>query len=72
MQSNLRATLAKALRGWFLPRSIAAQVKWLGAFDVVKMEKGEAPMKLFSRVDKIASALASLGVPKLEATYAEN
>ena len=56
----------KMLRDWFLPRSNATQVKWSDAFDAVNMEKGEEPMKFFSRVDKIASTLASLGVPKSE------
>ena len=51
----------KMIRDWFLPRSIATQVKWSDAFDDVKMEKGEEPMKLFSRVDKIVGTLASLG-----------
>ena len=52
----------KMLRDWFLPRSIATQVKWSDDFDAVKMEKGEEPMKLFSRVDKIGGTLSSLGV----------
>ena len=56
----------KMLRDWFLPTSIATQVKWSDAFDAVKMEKGEKPMKLFSRVDMIVSTLALSGVPKSE------
>ena len=32
----------------------------------VHMEKGEEPIKFFSRVDKIVGTLASLGVPKSE------
>ena len=56
----------KMLRDWFLPRSIATQVKWSDAFDAVKIQKGEEPMIVFTRVDKIASTLASLGVPKSE------
>ena len=40
----------KILRNWFLPRSIGTQVKWSGAFDMVKMEKGEELIKLYSRV----------------------
>ena len=55
----------KMLRDWFLPRSVATQVKRSRAFDNVKMGKGEDPMKFFSRVDKIISTLASLGVPKV-------
>ena len=54
----------KMLRDWFLPRSIATQVKWSDAFDAVKMENGEEPMKFFSRVDKIVGTLSSLGVQK--------
>ena len=54
----------KILRDWFLPRSIATQAKWSDAFDAVKMEKGEEPMKLFRHVDKIVSTLSSLGAPK--------
>ena len=54
------------LRDWFLPRSIATQVKWSDTFDDVKMKKGEEPMTFFSRVDMIANTLASLGVPKSE------
>ena len=46
--------------------SVATQVKWSDAFDAVQMEKGEEPMKFFSRVDKIVGTLASLGVPKSE------
>ena len=42
----------------------ASQVKWSDVFDAVYMEKGEEPMKFFSRVDKILGILASLGVPK--------
>ena len=30
------------------------------------MEKGEEPMKVYSRLDKIASTLTSLGVPNSE------
>ena len=57
----------KILREWFQPRSIGTQVKLSDAFDAVKMEKGEEePMMFFSRVDQIASVLASFGVPKLE------
>ena len=54
------------LRGWFLRRSIATQVKLSDAFDAVQMETGEEPMKFFRRVDKIVSNLASLGVRKSE------
>ena len=39
----------KIPRDWFLPRSFATQVKRSGAFDAVQMEKGEEPMKCFSR-----------------------
>ena len=56
----------RMVRDWFLRISVATQVKWSDAFDVVHMEKGEEPMKLFSRVDKIVGTLASLGVPKSE------
>ena len=58
----------KILRDWFLPKSIAMQVKSSDACDTVKMEKGEEPMKFFSRVDKIASSLASLRVSNRRAT----
>ena len=54
------------LRDLFLPRSIATQVKWWDAFNAFKMERGEEPMKFFSRVDKIVSTLASINVPKSE------
>ena len=51
------------LRDWFLPRSIATQVKWSGALNAVSMEKAGEPMQLlFGRVDKIVSTVASLGV----------
>ena len=44
----------KMLCDWFVPRSIATQVKWSDAFDAVKMETGEEPMiRSFSRVYKI-------------------
>ena len=33
----------KMVRDWFLPSSIATQVKWSDAFDAVQMEKGEQP-----------------------------
>ena len=52
------------LRDWFLPKSVATQVKWSDAFDAVQTEKGEEPMKFFSRADKIVGTLASFGVPK--------
>ena len=42
------------LRDWFLPRTIGKHVKWSDAFDAVQMEKGEEPMKFFSRVDKLS------------------
>ena len=48
---------------WFLPKTIADQVKWSVAFDE-KMEKGEAPWKSFGWIDKIVGVLASLGVQK--------
>ncbi|CAN0558800.1 unnamed protein product, partial [Laminaria digitata] len=54
----------KMLRGWFLPKSIATQVKWSDVFDALQMEKGEEPMIFFSRVDKIVGILGSLGVQK--------
>ena len=54
----------KIFRDWFLPRSMATQVKWLDAFGAVQMGKGEEPMKFFSRVDKIVGILTSLGVQK--------
>ena len=55
-------------RDWFLPRSIATQVKESDAFDAIKMEKGEEPMKFFSRVDKIVSTLARLVCQNRRAT----
>ena len=39
----------KKLRRWLLPTSIAAQVKWSGAFSAIQMEKGGESMKFFSR-----------------------
>ena len=36
----------RMLCDWFLPKTIADQVKWSVAFDE-KMEKGEAPWKSF-------------------------
>ena len=56
----------RILRHWFLLKSVATQVKWSDAFDAVQIEKGEEPMKFFSRVDKTVGTLASLGVPKSE------
>ena len=47
----------RMLRDWFLPKSVATQVKRSDAFDAVQMEKGEEPMKFFSRVDKIVGTL---------------
>ena len=52
------------LHDCFLPKSTATQVKWSDAFDEVQIEKGEEPMKFFSRVDKGWDILASRGVPK--------
>ena len=37
----------------FMPKAMAEQVKWSVAFDSAKMEKGEEPMRYFSRIDKI-------------------
>ena len=51
------------LLDWFLPRSIAAQVK-SNYFDAETMEYGEERMELICRVGKIVSNLSSLGVPK--------
>ena len=52
----------KMLGDCFLPRPIAAQVKWSDAFDAVQMEKDEKPIIFFSHVDKIVGILTSLGV----------
>ncbi|CAN0395471.1 unnamed protein product, partial [Laminaria digitata] len=52
------------LKDWFMPQTMANQVKWSDAFDAIRMEKGEEPMKFFSRVDKVVGVLASLGVEK--------
>ena len=54
----------KMLGDCFLPRPIAAQVKWSDAFDAVQMEKDEKPIIFFSHVDKIVGILTSLGVHK--------
>ena len=54
----------KMLCDWFMPKTMAEQVKWSVAFYFAKMEKGEEPMKNFSRIDKIVGVLASLGVVK--------
>ena len=56
----------RMLQDCFFPRSMADQVKWSDAFEAVRMEKGEEPMKFFSRVDKVVGILASLGVSKSE------
>ena len=47
---------------WFMPKTMAEQVKCSVAFDSAKMEKREEPMKYFGRIDKIVGVLASLGV----------
>ena len=49
---------------WFMPKTIAGQVKWSVAFDSARMEKGEEPMKYFGRIDKIVGVLALLGLAK--------
>ena len=49
---------------WFLPKTMAEQVKWLVAFDAAKMEKREAPMIYFGRINKNVGVFASLGVLK--------
>ena len=49
---------------WFMPKTMAEQVKWSVAFDSAKMEKGEEPMKYSGRINKIVGVLASLGVAK--------
>ena len=54
----------KMLFDWFLPRSIAAQVKLSNDIDADTMEYGEERMELICRVGKIVSNLSSLGVPK--------
>ena len=54
----------RMLCDWFMPKTMAEQVKWSVAFDSAKMEKGEEPMKYFGRIDKIVGVLASLGVVK--------
>ncbi|CAN0405489.1 unnamed protein product, partial [Laminaria digitata] len=54
----------KMLKDWLMPQTMADQVKWSDAFDAIRMEKGEEPMKFFSRVDKVVGVLASLGVEK--------
>lgn len=42
-------------------RTMADQLKWSDAFDALKMEKGEHPIHLFSRVDRIVGILSSFG-----------
>ena len=54
----------RMLRDWSMPKTMAEQVKWSVAFDSAEMQKGEEPMKHFSRIDKIVRVLASLGVVK--------
>ena len=49
---------------WFLPKTMAEQVKWSVAFDSAKMENVEEPMKYFGRIDKIVGVRVSLGVAK--------
>ena len=49
---------------WFMPKTMAEQVKWSVAFDSAKMAKGEELMKYFGRIDKIVGVFASLGVVK--------
>ena len=49
---------------WFMPKTMAEQVKWSVSFDSAKMETGEEPMKYFRWIDKIVGVLASLGVVK--------
>ena len=49
---------------WFMPKTMAEQVKWSVAFDCAKMEKGEEPLKTFGRIDKLVSVLASIGLVK--------
>ena len=43
----------RMLCDWFMRKTMAEQVKWSVAFDSAKMEKGEEPMRYFSRIDKI-------------------
>ena len=54
----------RMLCDWFMPKTMAEQVKWSVAFDSAKMEKGEEPIKYFGRIDKIVGVFASLGVVK--------
>ena len=43
---------------------MAEEVKWLVAFDAAKMEKREAPMIYFGRINKIVGVLDSISVLK--------
>ena len=45
---------------------------YAGQIDTVNMEKGEEPTKFYSRLDKIASTLTSLGVPNSEGVVNRN
>ena len=35
----------RMLRDWFLPKSVATEVKWSDAFDAVQIENGEGHIK---------------------------
>ena len=54
----------RMLYDWFMPKTMAEQVKWSVAFDFAKIEKGEEPMKFFCQIDKIVGVLASPGLIK--------
>ena len=54
------SAVCRLLYDWFMPKTMAEQVKWSVAFDSAKMEKGHEPMQYFGRTDKIVGVLASL------------
>ena len=62
----------RMLCDWFLPKTMAGQVKWSVAYDVAKMRKREEPIKYFGRADKIVGVLASLGVTKSDVDVNRN
>ena len=62
--TNLISAGWRILCDWFMPKTMAEQVKWSVAFDSAKMAKGEELMKYFGRIDKIVGVFASLGVVK--------
>ena len=56
---------------WFLPKTMAEQLKWSVAFDAANMEK-EEPNKYVGRIDRVVGVLTSLRVLKSAAEVNRN